>query len=466
MAINFNYLDDPDVKRWFVNLQKGSLRTAEQYYNWLATFCDYRQMTPKELIEEFKQDKKKAQDALEDFINELSLKISPTTNQPTAPKSVNLALSAIKNWYTRSECIITRVIKIQNLSSTPTIIEERIPTQDELRAILNHGGPRTRAAIALFAFAGIRPEAIAALTMLDLPELEVKEGKVIVLRFPMRINVRGELSKNKRPYFTFLIQEGIDYLVAYLETRLHSQAVSTEDHRTKIVPPENFSKSTLVISATILGKSMRRGSVSQAIRRTLRSSGFSQRPYVLRDYFATQIQNARLDFERQKFYAGHNGTIQGEYTVRKRIEGEQLEKMREEFKKFAEPCLTTVQRITIIDPKQTIQTSLVANGLTQEKANQLIEAMSSDTDWSKVTVTDIYRNASQHRIEFMSLSRDIETIRRSRKSAKSTDTAKPKIIKSTKKDPKIIEEKELQGYLDKGWTISHILPSGKIVVEN
>ena len=95
---------------------------------------------------------------------------------------------------------------------------------------------------------------------------------------------------------------------------------------------------------------------------------------------------------------------------------------------------------------------------TLETTNQII----ANWDWTKgepQNFVELSHNAREHGIDAMRISS--ATLQASepksyRKKSKS---------KTSMKDPKIIEESELQKYLDDGWTIQHILPSGKIVVE-
>jgi integrase len=176
-------LDDPDVRRWYDNLSRGSLRTADEYLRWLNDYCSSRGVDPNHLIDEFKQDKKTAQDRLEDYIRSLE------KNRGLKPKSLNGALCAVKNWFKWFELEVTRQIKVGNVRSTPTIQEEHPPSPEELNTILDHGNQRTRAAIVLIAYAGIRPEAISRL----------KWNEVIALVTNEKVKTRDRRVKQSEP---------------------------------------------------------------------------------------------------------------------------------------------------------------------------------------------------------------------------------------------------------------------------
>ena len=70
----------------------------------------------------------------------------------------------------------------------------------------------------LIAFADLRPHTLGnhdgsdGLTLRDLPELEIEQGKVVFGKMPTMIIVRSNLSKTQQKYFTFLSEEGCTYL--------------------------------------------------------------------------------------------------------------------------------------------------------------------------------------------------------------------------------------------------------------
>lgn len=109
---------------------------------------------------------------------------------------------------------------------TPSLKNEKVPSQDELKRILLSGDRKTRAVCVLMAHSGVRPEVIGnyygndGLRVGDLPEMEIKEGKVSFSKTPTMMFVRSELSKTKNQYITFLSEEGCNYLKDYLEERL------------------------------------------------------------------------------------------------------------------------------------------------------------------------------------------------------------------------------------------------------
>ncbi|MDH2901840.1 MAG: hypothetical protein PXY39_12805, partial [archaeon] len=234
------FLKDEKVEVWYKDLEEGSKSTAENYFLWLSKYCQDRELNPLELAKEAKKDIGKAQDKLQKYIQSL---------KDSAPKSRGLALSAVKSWLVANDIIIQRHIKIKNIRTTPTIVDEKVPTSQELETILDYADIRTKSAISLIAFAGIRPNALSKLTIGDLIDFKInpETKKVEVLKNPARINVRPEISKNKKAYFTFLSTQGCKYVKEYLEMRMRPH----KDLMTRVIlNGEEISKNAPVIKAS------------------------------------------------------------------------------------------------------------------------------------------------------------------------------------------------------------------------
>jgi integrase len=336
-------LDLKQVKLWHDNLMQDSEVTARNYLSWLNIYCRKRELDPLQLIEEAKEDFKKCQDELQDYINNLRRK--DTGNQMT-PKSKGLALSAVKSWFNSNEIEIKRDIRIGNTNSTPTLDNEIPPTQEELDRILDYApNNRTKAIITLIAFVGIRPRAISKLKISDLVEFKFDNDakRVTVENIPARINIRAELSKNHRPYFTYMIEQGCHYLKEYLEERMRT-------HYDPLIK-KRIEGELLMPDSPVIGKAktfrhwsiyLTAGDVSKAIRTTFGKANFKQRPYVLRSYYDSAMNAQGFNHNYQKFLMGHKGDIEGVYTTnKKRLPDHVIEEMRQMFVELAAPKLST-----------------------------------------------------------------------------------------------------------------------------
>ena len=116
-------------------------------------------------------------------------------------------------------------IKIRGADDAPTLKDEKVPTQAELKKIFLSTDQKGRAASVLIAHSGLRLETIGnylgddGLRIGDLPELRVEGELVEFEQMPMIVTVRKELSKAGHQYFTFLSEEGCGYIKDYLEMR-------------------------------------------------------------------------------------------------------------------------------------------------------------------------------------------------------------------------------------------------------
>jgi integrase len=309
-------LDDQDVSRWINNLNSESCKRL--YLEALAKYCMYRSLTPEQVVEEFKNPNE-AQDRLTDFIIDARKKY--------APKVTNNILVGIKSWLRHNDILVTRKISSGNTRETPTIQDEYPPDNRMLRKILDHVSIRSKIAICLTAYTGLRFSSVIGLTLSNLPELKIEGEKVAFEKIPVQIKVPIHLSKNKKPYITFLIEEGCQYLTQYLEDRLRKK--------------EELGPNSRVI-VTNDGKPMDRRVLGMIIKREFQKTGFPFRPYVLRSYFDTAIINARtIPHDIQQFVMGHSGSIEAVYTVNKRLPEWQVDEMRATFKQI-EPKLTTI----------------------------------------------------------------------------------------------------------------------------
>jgi len=333
---------DPDVKRWSDNLARGSPITADVRLRRLRIFCEQNNTTAQQLATLGKNDRKAVEDILQDHVTTME-------KHGNAPSYISGIIKAVKSWLDHNEVEIKRKIKVSNSDATPTIEDERAPEKQELKTILMYGSERSRVNVALISQAGLRLETLGnepgtdGLRIGDLPEIDVKDGRVDFKRIPTMLVVRPSLSKARHRYFTFLTKEGCEYLKAYLEKRLAKGEKLTIESPIIAVTP-GFERR---------GRSKRnRGSsfictrnISRGIRETMRPR-FMWRPYVLRAYFDTQMllaeSHGKLPHPYRVFFMGHKGDIEARYTTNKgRLTEDLIEDMRRAFNESSEYLETT-----------------------------------------------------------------------------------------------------------------------------
>jgi integrase len=322
-------LSDPDVRRWFENLARGSRATADINLRRLDALCKSLETTPAELA---RLDEKQLHDRFLDFV-------SAEEKRQVAGSYIVRTLKAGKSWLLHNGKKLDRPIRVRGAKDTPSLRNERVPTQEELRKILLAGTPRIRSAAALVAFSGLRPEVLGnyfgsdGLTLRDFPELKVGKGTVEFVRVPTIVRIRPELSKNSTGYVSFLSEEGCDYIKQYLEDRLRAGENLGPD--SDLIHPDRARK-----------RFIRTLNIGDTIRTAIRGAGFQWRPYVLRHYFDTQLLTAeskgKVAHDFRVYWMGHVGSIDARYTTNKRqLPKELLDEMRAAYKR-CEPFLSTV----------------------------------------------------------------------------------------------------------------------------
>jgi integrase len=334
-------LADKDIARWYNSLSEGSKITSKVYLRQLDNFCEKMKTTPKELLE---KDEGELHRMILDFI-------SSWKESGHAGSYTHSMVKSVRSWLAHNGIRITRPIKIGGSQDTPTLKDERVPTQEELRRILLSAGPRDRVSCVLIAHSGLRLETIGnadgtdGLRMGDLPDLKIDGEKVEFKSIPIRIVVRKELSKAKHSYITFLGQEGCEYLKSYLEDRLRSgealmdgsPVIASRWQRRKVSSGGKGKESLAFLWSN---------NISDSIKGAIRTAGFQLRPYVLRAYFDTQLLMAenrgKIAHDYRVFWMGHRGSIEARYTTNKgRLPQSLLDDMRTSYEE-SESFLSTI----------------------------------------------------------------------------------------------------------------------------
>jgi len=341
----------PDFKRWYDNLARGSKITANENARVLYRFMKMHNMTPKSIIEQTKQDTRKFEDFLFDFVTRLE-------SEGKAPSYIQIYLKVVRSWLQFNSIKLLRRIKVGDTSRTPTIEDERVPTKDELSQIIGYAKPRGKTSICFMAFSGLRPQVLGdntgidGLRLGDLPELDIKESQVEFLKMPSMVIVRPELSKAKHRYFTFLGPEGCRHLKAYLEKRIADGEILSKD--TPIIAYKSgYGTTGYDDSSTRTNNHVTTKTLTKEIRDAMRPK-YTWRPYVLRAYFDTQLliaeNNGRMAHAYRQFFMGHKGDIEARYTTNKgRLPDEFIEDMRESYRRSLEYIETT--RVEVAEDK-------------------------------------------------------------------------------------------------------------------
>ena len=259
-----------------------------------------------------------------------------------SPGYTSNIVKIVRQWLKYNNVILTRHIKITNSTATPTIENERVPSQQELARLLRNSSSRVRVAESLMAFADLRPESIGnfdgsdGLRLSDLPELIIEGKGVSFKRMPTIVTVRATLSKAKHRYFSFLGTEGCAYLREYLDER-----IGGGEHLLPDSPVIVHERNDSITKSFLLTRT-----VTRQIRLAMRRSGLTQRPYSLRAYAQTALtigeSKAKVSHPYIQFFSGHRGDMTAKYSTHKgSLPDEMVEEMRSAYRQ-CEPFLSTM----------------------------------------------------------------------------------------------------------------------------
>jgi hypothetical protein len=316
--------EDPDVKRWYDNISRGSRVTADVYLRRLGSFCRIFEKTPKNL----------AAHSEPELYTMLLDRVSQMEKDGKLGSYIESEIKSVKSWLAHNGKDIRKKIRIGGARDAPSLKDERVPTKEELRRVFLSTDKKTRVACILVANSGVRIQTVGnyhgddGLLLGDFPDIEIEPNSVSFKQKPALVTVRKSLSKAGHQYFTFLSEEGCEYVQDYLNERIAEGEELTL-------------KSPLVTPKLKMKPFIRSNNVGDNIREALRSAGLQWRPYVLRCYFDTQLMLAESKGlvlrDYRAFWMGHKGDIENRYTTNKgRLPESVLDDMRASYKRSQE----------------------------------------------------------------------------------------------------------------------------------
>ena len=426
-------LEDPTVKRWYENLKAKSEITADNYLRNFGLWLEWLNLTEEKLTELAKEDYTTLKNLISDQIRRKE-------NEGKAGSYISTSLKPMLSFLKFNNITVHLQINIKNENRNLTTENERIPTKDELSTILRSTDTRGRLEIALMAFSGLRPETLGSykgtngLKLSDIKDLEIVKGKIEFKKIPAEITVRPELSKARHQYLTFLSEEGCKYMTEYLNERTNSkEKISGES---PLILP-NESKSRKETKNRFLETQL----ISREIKKAIKKAGFTWRPYVLRAYFATNLDIAeasgKISHSWRQFIMGHKGDIEARYSTNKNLSDEIKDQIRETYKK-CQKYLST-------------QTTKTQEENLTEKLREYTLTIFETTFNTKLK--------KEKKEELMKLSTENfeEELRR-------ISNKRKKEILNNGNTQKIITINEIEEYINQGWEFITTLPNGKAII--
>jgi len=350
-------LGHPEVERWFNNLRRRNGTTADIYLGRLArTLHNAKGMSPVDLLG-------LEQEALEDAVTDC---IEHELDRGLLGSTVVGFVRAVKSFLEWNGRELTRKNHVPDATDHPNAENAAIPVPEQLRAVLKACNAGTAVKLLLVAHGGLRPQILGnidasdGLRLRDLPDLSIKGNVVDFERTPALVRVPKALSKNKKPFFTFISPEACDHVLAYLRWRVK---------RGECLGPE----SPLVTPYGGEPRFTLRSNISGSIRRAMRTAGVEGPPYIWRSYFANRCllaESKGLLSAYRRFFMGHTGDIQTRYALRKQLSDEVIERMRAAYEHAIPLLESTAVRVEDPTPK-VLGLILKATGYSDEELTGL-----------------------------------------------------------------------------------------------
>lgn len=280
------------VQNWIDNVAYSHSRSIDtgRRYRWtMRVFCEFIEKTPEQILEEYEG--MSDREFRRKYARYVRALIGQMNRQGYAINSVRGVVAGIRSFFKYNDLPLGHVPVGRN----KVTFHNRDITKEEIVSILKISRPRDKAFFCILAQSGLRPDTLCSLRVKHI-EPEFSKGKI-----PCKIEVPEELAKGEfGAYFTFMGEEAVNYLKAYLATRAN-------------VAPEDY-----LFTAHGKNQQMDRTSLSNVFRRAiikLKEKGimdFEQkargkprtvRLYNLRKFFRLKAGQAGIEYVN--FWMGH-----------------------------------------------------------------------------------------------------------------------------------------------------------------
>jgi len=281
------------VEAWLNNVaysHSQNENTKIMYRHTFSKFLAFAKLKPESILADYerlgdREFKRKYGMILRAYISELS-------QQDLTTNIIDLRVCSVRSFFKYNDLSLGFIPQAKK----HVTYHNRDITKDEVQKILQVSNARDRAFFCLMAQSGLRPD---TLCKLRLKHVEPDFSKGIV---PCKVDVPEDVTKGAyRPYFTFLGEDSIRYLKAYLSKRPQANLDSylfTLHGKESQASPKSFSR----IFARTLQTLRAKGLLDYKL---LKGKPSELRLYTLRKFFRKFASQA--GFENVDFWLGHRG---------------------------------------------------------------------------------------------------------------------------------------------------------------
>ena len=281
------------VEDWLDNVSishSNSSGTRVEYKRNFRLFCELIDKTPEQILREY-DNSKSDKEFRRLYARYIRAFISAEFKKELAPCTIACRVAAVKSFFKYNDLPLGYIPP----PKMRVIYHNRDITHEELKLIFDASRPRERAFFAILAQSGLRPFTICSLKFKHIKKDLVEE------RIPCKIDVPQEIAKGKyRGYFTFIPQEAVKYLKAYLHTRRNiadDDFLFVKDGSKQQANPKSLSG----IFSRTLQKLQEKGLIE--VEQKARKKPRDVRLYSLRKFFRKYANQAGFEFVH--FWMGH-----------------------------------------------------------------------------------------------------------------------------------------------------------------
>jgi len=390
----------------------SSVRTYVSALKLFIEFLGFNDLD--ELVEAIKVGKVNVEQSVNSWLDRLD-------SRECSPQTQGVYVAAVKKLV--QICVPNQTVnwKRVDLPRLWRVEEDRIPSKQELKEIMFHGGLEDKVIITFKASSGVRDITLVNLKVGNV-DLDSYEDVGVVIVKPMA-------SKQRIGYVTFITPEAKNFLRSYLDMRRRRGEKVTVDS-----PLITGSKS----------RPIQESGIRQRWKRLLKKSGKNEkvrsyhvfRFHTLRKFFRTSLEVAGVSKSFREKMMGHKGEYMDDAYFKPH-----LEMILAEYRK-AIPNLTIMEEVKYeqMMARQLLNTAKVM-GLSEDKLKRLEEILARTK----------------------SVDEAVEEFKRL-KDEEFTSSDNGSYINGNGYRAKVISEVELIAHVEHGWDVVKELSEGKFIV--
>lgn len=390
-------------------------RSESSVHTYLAAVKQFAAFMRRESLDDLARD---IESGKVDLVRNLNSWLDKLDQDNRSPQTQNVYFAAVKKFVQVVLPDLEFKWKRVDLPTVYRVEEDRIPTKEELRTLMYHGGLKDEMIITFAASSGVRENTLVSLTFGDV-DLETYEDIGVV-------KVKPLATKGRVQYVTCITPEAKKFLQQYFRYR--------ERHGERI-----DSNSFIIGNPPMSAMGLR-----QRWERLLKKSGKDERSrifhmlrmHTLRKFFRTSMELAGVSKSFTEKMMGHKGYLDQAYFK------PAVEQIVNEYRK-AIPNLTVMEEVKYeqLRKRQALDT-LKLLGFDEEKLKRVEEILTRAKNMDDA----------------------MEKIRRLKDQEFTGNSDNGSYVNNNGYRAKVVSEAELLAHVEAGWDVVKELSNGKFIV--